>query len=163
MVHLPHRISLAFLITYSLWWVWLTPKHVEWTCRIINRLPCVASRWTIIKNFISDARNHEHKIPRLCLWEVLLYLLLRNINKVLQETYFLFLPSHLIFLIFLFFRICLCTPHHYFMFKLLDLNFINIIIIHYLSKRQHYLVFIMFSLLSLYCHVYRNIQYRCQS
>jgi len=24
------------------------PKHVEWTCRIINRLPCVASRWTII-------------------------------------------------------------------------------------------------------------------
>ena len=24
------------------------PKHVEWTCRIINRLLCVASRWTII-------------------------------------------------------------------------------------------------------------------
>jgi len=24
------------------------PKHVEWTCRIINRLFCVASRWTII-------------------------------------------------------------------------------------------------------------------
>jgi len=23
-------------------------KHVEWTCRIINRLLCVASRWTII-------------------------------------------------------------------------------------------------------------------
>jgi len=23
------------------------PKHVEWTCRIINRLLCVASRWTI--------------------------------------------------------------------------------------------------------------------
>jgi len=23
-------------------------KHVERTCRIINRLPCVASRWTII-------------------------------------------------------------------------------------------------------------------
>jgi len=26
---------------------WL-PKHVEWTCRIINRLLCVASRWAII-------------------------------------------------------------------------------------------------------------------
>ena len=24
------------------------PKHVEWTCRIINRLLCVSSRWTII-------------------------------------------------------------------------------------------------------------------
>jgi len=24
------------------------PKHVEWTCRIINRLLCVASRWPII-------------------------------------------------------------------------------------------------------------------
>ena len=24
------------------------PKHVEWTCRIINRLYCAASRWTII-------------------------------------------------------------------------------------------------------------------
>ena len=24
------------------------PKHVEWTCRIINRLLCVASCWTII-------------------------------------------------------------------------------------------------------------------
>ena len=25
------------------------PKHVEWTCRIINGLLCVASRWTVIK------------------------------------------------------------------------------------------------------------------
>ena len=24
------------------------PKHVEWTCRITNRLLCVASRWTVI-------------------------------------------------------------------------------------------------------------------
>ena len=24
------------------------PKHVEWTCRIINRLFCVASHWTVI-------------------------------------------------------------------------------------------------------------------
>jgi len=30
------------------------PKHVQWTCRIINRPLCVASRWTIINiwNFI---------------------------------------------------------------------------------------------------------------
>jgi len=27
------------------------PKHVEWTCRIINRLLCVASRWTVINIF----------------------------------------------------------------------------------------------------------------
>ena len=26
----------------------LAKKHVEWTCRIINRLLCVASRWTIV-------------------------------------------------------------------------------------------------------------------
>ena len=25
------------------------PKHIEWTCRIINRRLCVASRWAIIK------------------------------------------------------------------------------------------------------------------
>ena len=24
------------------------PKHVEWTCRVINRLLCVASRWIVI-------------------------------------------------------------------------------------------------------------------
>jgi len=24
------------------------PKHVEWTCRIINRLLCISSRWTVI-------------------------------------------------------------------------------------------------------------------
>ena len=27
-------------------------KHVEWTCRIINRTLCVASRWTIMNMFI---------------------------------------------------------------------------------------------------------------
>ena len=27
------------------------PKHIEWTCRIINRLLCVASHWTIINIF----------------------------------------------------------------------------------------------------------------
>ena len=29
------------------------PEHVEWTCRIINRLFCVASRWTIINILIN--------------------------------------------------------------------------------------------------------------
>jgi len=28
------------------------PKHVEWTCWIINRLLCLASRWTIITIYI---------------------------------------------------------------------------------------------------------------
>ena len=30
------------------------PKHVEWTCRIINKLLCVASRWTsgVPRNFV---------------------------------------------------------------------------------------------------------------
>jgi len=32
------------------------PKHVQWTCRIINRLLCVASRWTIIN---TDQRYTE--------------------------------------------------------------------------------------------------------
>ena len=37
------------------------PKHVERTCRIINILLCVASRWKLLIQ-ISDARNHKHKI-----------------------------------------------------------------------------------------------------
>jgi len=32
------------------------PKHVEWTCRIINRLPCVASRLTIINPLKTNDR-----------------------------------------------------------------------------------------------------------
>jgi len=28
------------------------PKHVQWTCRIINRLLCVASRWTVINIYM---------------------------------------------------------------------------------------------------------------
>jgi len=32
------------------------PKHVEWTCRIINRLLCVASRWIVI-NIICQMFN----------------------------------------------------------------------------------------------------------
>ena len=39
------------------------PKHVQWTCRIINRLLCVASRWTIIniniKKFAFSLQWHE--------------------------------------------------------------------------------------------------------
>jgi len=37
----------SYSFMYSWWWVWLTPE----TCRVnlqINRLFCVASRWTII-------------------------------------------------------------------------------------------------------------------
>jgi len=33
------------------------PKHVEWTFRIINRLLCVASRWTIINIYHSSKLN----------------------------------------------------------------------------------------------------------
>jgi len=33
------------------------PKHVEWTCRIINRLLCVASCWTVI-NVAEDIYFH---------------------------------------------------------------------------------------------------------
>ena len=31
----------------------LHPRHVEWTCRIIERLHCVASRWTTIIIYLS--------------------------------------------------------------------------------------------------------------
>ena len=34
------------------------PKHIEWTCRIINRLLCVSSRWTII-----NIKRHEFTEP----------------------------------------------------------------------------------------------------
>jgi len=38
------------------------PKHVEWTRRIINRLLCVASRWTIInmafKNLCGEGKQN---------------------------------------------------------------------------------------------------------
>ena len=38
-------VTVLFTPVYGRGW---HPKHVEWTCRIINRLLCVASRWTII-------------------------------------------------------------------------------------------------------------------
>ena len=48
----------SYSFVYS-WWVCVCvcgwhPKHVEWTCRIINRPFCVASRWEIINRV---ARN----------------------------------------------------------------------------------------------------------
>ena len=33
------------------------PKHIEWTCRIINSLLCVASRWTVINTCSSLVTN----------------------------------------------------------------------------------------------------------
>ena len=32
-------------------------KHVEWTCRTINRLLCVASRWTVINTGFCNVGN----------------------------------------------------------------------------------------------------------
>ena len=57
------------------------PKHVEWTCRIINRLLCVASRWTVINKIqkhvfslrvnqirlLQIVKNFGNRF-RLCLW-----------------------------------------------------------------------------------------------
>jgi len=42
------------------------PKHVVWTCRIINRLLCVASRWTVINiclNVTSRLQKHYFSVP----------------------------------------------------------------------------------------------------
>ena len=36
------------------------PKHVEWTCRIINILLCVYLGQLLIQN--NDAQNHKHRI-----------------------------------------------------------------------------------------------------
>jgi len=40
------------------------PKHVEWTCRIINRLLCVASRCTIININIKKLVNSIYQMNR---------------------------------------------------------------------------------------------------
>jgi len=45
------------------------PEHVEWTCRIINRLLCVATRWTIINLTAGTYQsikttNKIHEFPR---------------------------------------------------------------------------------------------------
>ena len=41
------------------------PKHVEWTCRIINRLLCVASRWIII-NILRELLILSCTMDRVC-------------------------------------------------------------------------------------------------
>jgi hypothetical protein len=38
----------SYSFVHSWEWVWLTPETIGWACRVINRLLCVASRWTII-------------------------------------------------------------------------------------------------------------------
>ena len=47
------------------------PKHVEWTCRIINRLLCVASCWTVINMhvlYFSEAYKVKVKLTQCTLW-----------------------------------------------------------------------------------------------
>jgi len=39
------------------------PKRVEWTCRIINRLLCVASRWTIINLLMPNVNYSGRTAP----------------------------------------------------------------------------------------------------
>ena len=58
------------------------PKHVEWTCRIINRLLCVSSLWTVINisipNFViifellMDCRKSqtEEEVSRCAVWKM---------------------------------------------------------------------------------------------
>ena len=41
------QASSALATSWPRWCSW-HPKHVEWTCRIIHRLFCIASHWTII-------------------------------------------------------------------------------------------------------------------
>ena len=53
-------------------------KHVEWTCRIINRLLCVASRWTIINiyhqtylswhDFYRNSKSRNVRFSLSCVW-----------------------------------------------------------------------------------------------
>ena len=80
------------------------PKHVEWTCRIINRLLFVASRWTIIniewRYFlisdiyvetslcIHDAKHthtHTHTHIYICIYIYILYIKLCNLKIVLER------------------------------------------------------------------------------
>ena len=44
------------------------PKHAEWTCRIINRLLCVASRWTIINIDLKEQFPLSNKITGISSW-----------------------------------------------------------------------------------------------
>ena len=44
------------------------PKHVEWTCRIINRLLCVASCWTIINIYYARYHQYLHSFTEITLF-----------------------------------------------------------------------------------------------
>jgi len=74
-------------------YVW-HPKHVEWICRIINKLLLVASRWTII--------DIDHRCTETCIWNVWLfnYALPFGLNVRIENVYiicskiFLFLFSN---------------------------------------------------------------------
>ena len=66
------------------------PKHVEWTCRIINRLLCVASRWTIIiiksQYYCKGDQSHRHfvllkRLPYKKAWNKILW-----ISKFTKES-----------------------------------------------------------------------------
>ena len=49
------------------------PKHVQWTCRVINRLLCVASRWTIIninKDFKCKRKTFKKFVLHAKSWHV---------------------------------------------------------------------------------------------
>ena len=55
-------------------------KHIEWTCRIINRLLCVASRWTIINIELLHGIT-KHSVSTASFWEFFSNLKL-YVNKV---------------------------------------------------------------------------------
>ena len=53
------------------------PKHVEWTCRIINRLLCVASHWTVI-NPLTPNNPYSGRIAPLTSKRCILYIYSTN-------------------------------------------------------------------------------------
>jgi len=53
--------SCSYSFVYSWWWVWLTPE----ICRIINRLLCVASRWTIINVYYESEITCSSQVSRI--------------------------------------------------------------------------------------------------
>ena len=42
----------SYSFVYSGWWVWLTPETCRVNLQIINRLLCVATRWTVINIYL---------------------------------------------------------------------------------------------------------------
>ena len=59
------------------------PKHVEWTCRIINRMRCVASRWTVIYMFTDMFRSFLRPQSGCHTWSQAKY---NNCTKCITET-----------------------------------------------------------------------------